>query len=53
MFECPECGAAIDTRPNCYLCVACDFFEERRFVDVDARRTISRSDARRVVINQR
>jgi len=34
MFECPECGGAVETTTHCYFCVVCDFFAERHFVDV-------------------
>jgi hypothetical protein len=36
MFECPECGGAVETTANCYFCVVCDFFDERHFVNLDA-----------------
>jgi hypothetical protein len=38
MFECPECGGAVETTPNCYFCVACDYFDERHFVNLDGGR---------------
>jgi CO dehydrogenase/acetyl-CoA synthase beta subunit len=38
MFECPDCGGVIETTPSCYFCIACDYFTERRFVDLDGGR---------------
>jgi hypothetical protein len=35
MFECPECGGAIETTANCYFCIVCDFFDERHFIALD------------------
>ena len=36
MFECPDCGGAVDTTPISHFCVVCTWFEPRRCLALTA-----------------